>query len=227
MFDANLTARTKYGTASAPSFVQQADGLYTGVVAGSVQTSILAMINIFSLPVAARAGAVASDPDNSCILTLNHGQPASHISLTLNGAPIVNLSGCSIRSNTSLNCNGHDGNVTKGIASGSSSDCGQPKSNAAVVPDVYAPLAGNITKQCGQRAWGDLDSRAGAERRRRGRDDQQWPHRVSHLRRPQSHWNRQLHACGRHRHCHRERQPQRHQQRRGIDRQNRRRADRR
>jgi Flp pilus assembly protein TadG len=149
MFDANLTARSKFGSAAAPSFVQHSDGLYAGVVAGSVQTSILAMLNIVSLPVRANATAVASDPDNSCILTLDHGQPASHISLTLNGAPIVNLSGCSIRSNTSLDCNGHDGNVTKGIAAGNSTDCGQPKSNAVVVPDVYAPLASNITKQCG------------------------------------------------------------------------------
>jgi hypothetical protein len=41
------------------------------------------------------------------------GQPTSHVSLTLNGAPIINLSGCSIRSNTALECNGHDGNVSK------------------------------------------------------------------------------------------------------------------
>ena len=149
MFDANLTARAKYGSAASPSFVQQADGIYTGIVAGSVQTSVLAMLNIFSLPVSARATAAASDPDNSCILTLDHGQPASHVALTLNGAPIVNLSGCSIRSNTSLNCNGHDGNVTKAISAGTSAGCGQPKSNAITVPDVYAPLATNITKQCG------------------------------------------------------------------------------
>jgi hypothetical protein len=45
--------------------------------------------------------------------------------------------------------NGHDGNVTKGIASGTSTDCGKPKSYAPLVPDIYAPLATNITPLCG------------------------------------------------------------------------------
>src|SRR5262249_41026070 len=56
---------------------------------------------------------------------------------------------CSIRSNTSLDCNGHDGNVTKSFAGGVASDCGQAKSYAPIVPDVYTDLAKNITTQCG------------------------------------------------------------------------------
>jgi hypothetical protein len=66
----------------------------------------------------------------------------------------INLTGCSIRSNTSLDCNGHDGNVTKSFASGTATDCGQPKSNAPAVPDTYKDLAKNITTQCGGAAPG-------------------------------------------------------------------------
>jgi hypothetical protein len=87
--------------------------------------------------------------DNSCILVLDHGQPTSHNALTLNGAPIVNLSGCSIRSNTSMDCNGHDGNSTKSYAAGTATGCAGPKSNAPLVPDIYASLAPSITKSCG------------------------------------------------------------------------------
>jgi hypothetical protein len=149
IFNANLAAQAKAGSAAAPSFTQLSNALYQGTVSGSVPTSVLGIVRISSLPVAARATATASDPDNSCILTLDHGQPASHVSLSLNGAPVINLSGCSIRSNTSLDCNGHDGSVTKGIAAGSAVDCGLPQSYALPVPDIYAALASNITTQCG------------------------------------------------------------------------------
>ena len=149
MFKANLTAQGKLGTASTPSFTQESAVVYKATVSATVPTTVLGIIKISSLPVTARATATASEADNSCILTLDHGQPLSHVSLSLNGAPILNLSGCSIRSNTSLDCNGHDGSVTKGIAAGSAQDCGKPKSNAAPVPDVYAPLASHITTQCG------------------------------------------------------------------------------
>jgi hypothetical protein len=107
------------------------------------------MVHIPSLHVGVTTTAMASEPDNSCVLTLDHGQPASHVALTLNGAPIVNLSGCSIRSNTALDCNGHDGNATKSIAGGAIFGCGNPRPYAGAVPDTYAPLASNITTQCG------------------------------------------------------------------------------
>jgi Flp pilus assembly protein TadG len=149
MFNANLAAQGKAGSAATPSFIQESAAVYKGVASGSVPTSLLGIINVKSIAVAARATAKASEADNSCILTLDHGQPLSHVSLSLNGAPIINLSGCSIRSNTSLDCQGHDGNVTKGIAAGSAVDCGKPKSNALPVPDVYKSLASNIVPQCG------------------------------------------------------------------------------
>jgi Flp pilus assembly protein TadG len=147
MFQSNLAVKSSM--TAAPTFTANQDGTYSASVTGSVLTSILAIIRIQSINVTASATAAVSAPDDSCILTLDRGQPASHISLTLNGAPIINLTGCSIRSNTSLNCNGHDGNVTRGIASGTASDCGRPKSYAPTVPDVYKDLAKNITAQCG------------------------------------------------------------------------------
>jgi len=149
MFSANLAAQAKSGSAASPSFTQESAAVYKGTASGSVPTSVLGIINMKHIAVAARSTAMASEADNSCILTLDHGQPLSHVSLSLNGAPIINLSGCSIRSNTSLDCQGHDGNVTKGIAAGAAVDCGKPKSNALPVPDVYKALASNITTQCG------------------------------------------------------------------------------
>ena len=114
VFQSNLSAKTAMAAmAATPTFTLNDDGSYFGSVTGSVPTSLLGIIRISSLTVTARTKAVASAPDNSCILTLDHGQPRSHVSLNLNGAPIINLTGCSIRSNTSLDCNGHDGNVTR------------------------------------------------------------------------------------------------------------------
>ena len=149
VFNANLQKQARTGIAFATNFSQSQDSVYRGVASASVPTSFLGVVHISSLKVGVTTAAIASEPDNSCILTLDHGQPASHVSLTLNGAPIVNLSGCSIRSNTALDCNGHDGNATKSIAGGAIFGCGNPRPYAGAVPDTYAPLASNITKQCG------------------------------------------------------------------------------
>jgi hypothetical protein len=65
------------------------------------------------------------------------------------GAPSISLSGCSVRSNTSMSCNGHNGGANQSIAAGNAVGCSNPKSNARVVPDIYAPLAQNITPLCG------------------------------------------------------------------------------
>ena len=189
------------------------DGTYSGSVTGSVPTSLLGIINIHSLNVTANATAAASAPDDSCILTLDHGQPATHVSLTLNGAPIINLTGCSIRTNTSLNCNGHDGSVTKGIASGTATDCGSPYSHASTVPDIYKDLAKIITPKCGTSkvgvSWtpGVLPTSAGFISSVSRRE----LHRVSHLWRLDPVGHRLPDGiCPRirHRHCDRKRQSQ-------------------
>jgi Flp pilus assembly protein TadG len=135
--------------ASASGFSQDPNAIYRGTASATVQTAFLGLIHVPTMSVSVAASATASMPDNSCILTLDHGQPRTDVSLQLNGAPIINLSGCSIRSNTALNCNGHDGNVTKAIAAGVAAGCGNPKSYNNPVPDIYAPLASNITSVCG------------------------------------------------------------------------------
>jgi Flp pilus assembly protein TadG len=148
IFNSNLAAKKL--AAPTPTFTyNSSDSTYAGSANVSVPTSMLGIIKIHSLNVTANATATAAEEDNSCILTLDRGQPSSHVSLSLNGAPVVNLSGCTIRSNTSLDCNGHDGSVTKSYAAGSASACGRPRSNAPVVPDTYADLAKNITSVCG------------------------------------------------------------------------------
>jgi len=147
VFQGNLASKNI--SASTPTFGSEADSTYTGSVTASVPTSVLGVINIHRVNVGANGKAKWAEADNSCILALDKGQPSSHMSLTLNGAPIVNLSGCSIRTNTSMNCNGHDGNSTKSFAGGVATGCNGPKSNAAPVPDTYAALASNITKSCG------------------------------------------------------------------------------
>jgi Flp pilus assembly protein TadG len=152
IFQSNLAVKTSM--AATPTFTANNDGTYSGSVTGSVPTSLLGIINIHSVNVTANATATATAPDDSCILTLDHGQPATHVSLTLNGAPIINLTGCSIRTNSSLDCNGHDGSVTKGIAGGTATDCGSPYSHASMVPDIYKDLAKIITPQCGSTKLG-------------------------------------------------------------------------
>ena len=145
----SVDATSRYSTTVSSSFSQSSTTTYTGNASGSVPTTFMGIFNVASIPVSVSSAAVISGPDNSCILTLDHGQPTSHVSLLLNGAPVVNLSGCSIRSNTAMDCNGHDGNNTAALASGTASGCTHPYSNAANVPDVYASIASNISKQCG------------------------------------------------------------------------------
>jgi Putative Flp pilus-assembly TadE/G-like len=148
MFRANLALKNM--TAPDPTFtLDSVSAIYSGSVGTTVPTSVMGVFNVQSIPVSARSSAKAIPGDNSCILTLDKGQSTSHVSLDLNGAPVVNLSGCSIRSNTSIACNGHDGDNTKSIAAGGASGCQRPKPNSPIVPDIYAALASNITSSCG------------------------------------------------------------------------------
>ena len=149
VFEASLKASTSANYQISKAFVQDTGQIFKGNASTVVPTAFLGLINIHSMKVAVTSTATASEADNSCILTLDKGQPKSHVSLSLNGAPVVNLSGCSIRSNTSIDCNGHDGNVTKALGAGSADGCSNPKPGSSVVPDIYAPLASKITPACG------------------------------------------------------------------------------
>jgi Flp pilus assembly protein TadG len=146
-FNGNLV--TKGGTLNSSSFSFDGTSTYSGQATATVPTLFVSLMGFSSLNVSANSVVVTGSPDNSCILTLDQGQPRSDVSLTMNGAPNVNISGCSIRSNTSMNCNGHSGGANASISAGTTSGCSNPENNAAVVPDIYAPLAKNIATQCG------------------------------------------------------------------------------
>lgn len=107
-------------------------------------------LGIRQIPVGAASAAVAvpGESDTSCILTLGQCQGASATSMTFNGSPSANLTGCTLRSNTSMRCNGHDTGASASVSTGTTSGCSNPQSNANSVTDIYGPLASNITTRC-------------------------------------------------------------------------------
>jgi Flp pilus assembly protein TadG len=145
----NSTPQTLGATINTPSFTVDGNGNYKATVTASVPTSVLGAVAISSIAVAATSiVAPGSGTENSCILTLDHAQSASDISLTLDGAPVVSLTGCGLRSNTSMDCNGHNGNAASSIAAGAVSNCSNGQGRALVVPDIYADLAKDISFKC-------------------------------------------------------------------------------
>jgi Flp pilus assembly protein TadG len=145
----NADAATDAATVAAPSFQTDGNGGYTANVSATVPTRFMAIFAMNSVGVAAASSALTSSPENSCILTLDGGNALSDIGMNFGGAPSIALSGCNVRSNTSLNCNGHNGAANESIAAGSATGCANPRSHARIVPDIYAPLASNITPLCG------------------------------------------------------------------------------
>ncbi|HLH87231.1 MAG TPA: pilus assembly protein TadG-related protein [Xanthobacteraceae bacterium] len=145
----NGNPNTLGASAGTPSFSMDQNGNYHASVTGSVGTSVMQALGISSIAVSATTSvAPGSGTENSCILTLDHDQSLSDVSLTLNGAPNLSLTGCGIRSNTSMNCNGHNGNASASIAAGNVANCSNSSSNQVAVPDIYAGLNTNITMQC-------------------------------------------------------------------------------
>jgi Flp pilus assembly protein TadG len=151
VFNANLSAEAV--SVGGPTFSKN-NAQYLASVSASVPTTYLGVIGLNTMQVSASSAAASgAGSDNSCIFTLDTGQSAGDAGITLNGAPKLNLSNCSIRSNTSMRCNGHDGSALVSYAAGTASGCSNPKSSAAI-PDVYASLAANIGKTCGMTTAG-------------------------------------------------------------------------
>jgi Flp pilus assembly protein TadG len=86
-----------------------------------------------------------------CILALGDGTSTAAVDLVSNGGPNANLAGCSVASNSSMTCNGHDLNADFGDAVGSNNTCGnQQNSGIDPVSDLYSSKASNIpTDPCG------------------------------------------------------------------------------
>ncbi|MDP2325222.1 MAG: pilus assembly protein TadG-related protein [Gammaproteobacteria bacterium] len=78
-----------------------------------------------------------------CLLAL--ASSGTRTAVRTNGSPSSDLAGCSIKSNTDADCQGHDLGADYGDAVGTSSDCGKVQ-NSGVPPtvDPYADLAANI-----------------------------------------------------------------------------------
>jgi hypothetical protein len=145
----NGNAVVKAGKVDAPVFSQGPDGSYSGSVTAAVPTTF-GILGVSAMTVRASAKVSGTrEGDDSCIFTLDQGQPASHVGMTFNGAPRIRLTGCSIRSNTSITCNGHDTAVEKSTASGTATGCRNPYNRARTVPDIFAELKDKIPRACG------------------------------------------------------------------------------
>lgn len=95
------------------------------------------------------ATAVASfqtTPRNYCVLALANSSPSSDaVAFLSNGGPKADLSGCSIMSNASMTCNGHDLNADYGDAVGTNNGCGNVQTSSMPrVTDPYAARASSI-----------------------------------------------------------------------------------
>lgn len=85
----------------------------------------------------------STQPEDICMLALAGSGAAQGI--RTNGAPVANMNGCNVMSNTSAQCNGSNLAAGYGFAHGTSNGCGvTPVSNVPVTTDPYASLASNI-----------------------------------------------------------------------------------
>ena len=86
--------------------------------------------------------------DDSCIFTMGETLTISTDTMTFNGSPSVNLTGCSLRSNKSMKCNGGSTGANS-YAVGEIVGCSNPHPAQAVTPDIYNTTASNISLVCG------------------------------------------------------------------------------
>jgi len=137
-----------------PSTSFSMDGAnYAGTATASVPATFAGIIGAKTISITAKAevatGGSGGTTDNSCLMTLGRSLSPSTVSMTFNGAPNINMSGCSLRSNTSMTCNGHNGGASASIAVGTVSGCSNAQPNTPAIKDIYAALASNISLKCG------------------------------------------------------------------------------
>jgi hypothetical protein len=95
-----------------------------------------------------------------CLLALANSGMTNAIRTS--GSPAPDLSGCSVKSNTSGNCNGHDLGADYGDAVGTMDDCGKVQnSGVAATADPYAGLAANIPTYSCPGGYGSITSWTG------------------------------------------------------------------
>jgi Flp pilus assembly protein TadG len=121
---------------------------YTGSVAGQIPTTFMKIAGVDTMSLTVVAKVSTGSQDTSCIWTLGSGMSLAASSMTFNGAPSVNLSGCGLRSNTSITCNGHSTSANYSLALGTVDGCPNP-SATKTISDPYAPLAASVSTICG------------------------------------------------------------------------------
>ena len=143
------------------SFTNNADGSFTGTVTVNVPMTIMSSIvptvaitrTTTAAPAAAGTPGTSGATEDSCIFAMGEDLQVSSDTITFNGSPNVNLTGCSLRSNKSMKCNG-GATGAQTYAVGSIVGCSNPHSGQAVTPDLYSSIASNIVKYCGTNAGG-------------------------------------------------------------------------
>lgn len=110
--------------------------------------------------ISARAVATAAGAGNTttdiCVMALAN----TGVAFLSNGGPRPDLTGCSIYSNSSMECNGHDLDADYGIAvggNGPAKQCGNAASSGATpLADPYSSLAANIPANALSSCLGDF-----------------------------------------------------------------------
>jgi Flp pilus assembly protein TadG len=157
----NGTANTTVTAANAVTCPSGASGCYSVTVTrdvplvfsrvvgytGSVTVGGAPAIRLTTTAIATQAMV----PREYCILALGDGSGTSAVDFLSNGGPHADLAGCSVASNSSMTCNGHNLNADFGDAAGTNNGCGNVQnSNMPTVPDNYSGLASNIpSNPCG------------------------------------------------------------------------------
>jgi Flp pilus assembly protein TadG len=117
---------------------------YLVTVADSAAPQFFSQVLGFPAPALSSAAmAGGGQTHNYCLLAL--ASSGTDPAITTNGAPKADLAGCSIMSNTSSECHGHNLNADNGDAHRTNSGCGIiQNSYVPIAADPYKSLASNI-----------------------------------------------------------------------------------
>ncbi len=144
------------GSVGTPSFSAATGGTYAGSVSATLKNTMLQIVGISTTTISVTSTSSQSVNDSSCILTLGKSLNAGDDSMTFNGGSRLNLSGCTLQSNTSMVCNGNTAVADKSLAAGTVSKCQNAVSNSMAIADTYSSLAANLTRECGVSVNGGL-----------------------------------------------------------------------
>jgi hypothetical protein len=117
---------------------------YLVTVADSAAPQFFSQVLGFPAPgLSSAAMAGGGQTHDYCLLAL--ASSGTDPAITTNGAPKANLAGCSIMSNTSATCNGHNLNADNGDAHKTDNGCGNTQnSDVPLAADPYKYLASDI-----------------------------------------------------------------------------------